>query len=66
MRKTIKNCLPNISAPAKLDPNFKGLVQVSVTGRKVFWTGRVAIGINYVAPRPETAWLQTQCVQRVA
>lgn len=41
--------LPEV-APIRVPPDYRGPYVMS-TGREVYWTGRVAIGLRYQAPR---------------
>lgn len=58
--------LPSAPAapPANIPPGYTGEVYLPGTGRKVFWTGRVAIGLRHqepernAAPTSSEIWLQ--------
>ncbi|MCM5681504.1 hypothetical protein M8A51_18410 [Schlegelella sp. S2-27] len=41
-------------------PSRTGLVQLPGSTRVVWWTGRVAIGLQYSPPRPAAATVGTQ------
>lgn len=54
-----------IAPRPNLPQDYKGPVTLSVTGREVFWTGRVAIGLNYKAPRHAEMSSNEEWVQKV-
>lgn len=48
-------------APGNIPPGYRGPAHLP-TGRPIYWTGRVAIGLRHVEPRGPTSasedWLQ--------
>jgi len=51
--------------PRNIAPDYKGPVTLSETGREVFWTGTVAIGLNHVPARHDMHSESTDFIQRV-
>ena len=58
--------------PVALPPGHVGPVVLPGTGRMVWWTGRVAIGLRHEAPRRQeqmsrsALWLQDMMLERRA
>lgn len=56
--------LSDSGPPIPVPPQYVGPVMLPGTGRMVYWTGRVAIGLRHVAPRrhdllsQSSLWLQ--------
>lgn len=56
--------LSDSGPPIAVPPQYVGPVMLPGTGRMVYWTGRVAIGLRHVAPRrhdllsQSSLWLQ--------
>ena len=52
-----------VTPPANIPPGYVGPVALPGTGREVYWTGRVAIGLTHSSARnpmegTQAVWLQ--------
>jgi len=63
--KSNTRLLAPVTPPRCIPQDYKGPVTLSTTGREVFWTGRVAIGLNYRAPRHAEMSSNEEWVQKV-